>query len=123
MYKTLNPLIHRSGDKGTTGNSERGFTAIELMVVVGIVGILASIALPSYTDHTRKARRAAGGACALAMAQQMERFYTTALAYDADDSPTVFTCDADVNRFYRVDVDPDSVEARAFLLTALWKCG
>ena len=48
MYKTLNPLIHRSGDKGTTGNSERGFTSIELMVVVAIMAILAGLAAPSF---------------------------------------------------------------------------
>jgi type IV pilus assembly protein PilE len=37
---------------------ERGFTLIELMIVVAIVAILAAVALPSYQDHVRKSRRA-----------------------------------------------------------------
>lgn len=53
----------------------RGFTLIELMVVVAIVAILAAIAIPSYSRYTYRARRAEGQALLMHIANAQERYY------------------------------------------------
>lgn len=60
---------------------ERGFTLIELMVVVAVVGILASIAYPSYAEYVAKSRRATMTAVLMQGQQWMERFYTENFSY------------------------------------------
>ena len=61
--------------------ANRGFTLIELMITVAIVGILASIALPAYTDAVLKSRRAEGRTALLDLLQQQERYMTQRNTY------------------------------------------
>ncbi len=60
----------------------KGFTLIELMITVAVVGILAAVALPSYTSYVRRANRADARNTLLAAAQRMEQNYTLAGRYD-----------------------------------------
>ena len=62
----------------------RGFSLIELMVVVVIIGILASIALPSYNRYTFRARRADAQTILQNIATAQERYYSTYNKYTAD---------------------------------------
>ena len=59
-----------------------GFTLIELMIVVAIVGILATIAYPSYQDYVRRSDRAEARAAMLNMAQLQERNFSDRGAYE-----------------------------------------
>jgi len=59
----------------------RGFTLIELMFTVAIVGILSTVALPAYQDQIRKARRVDGESLLLDIAQEQERYHTNNYSY------------------------------------------
>ena len=59
----------------------KGFTLIELMIVVAIVGILAAIAVPAYQNYVRQARRAEAQSNLMAMQLAMERLRGASSTY------------------------------------------
>ncbi|MEN1927571.1 type IV pilin protein [Luteimonas sp. MJ250] len=67
-------------DKGKAMR-QRGFTLIELMIVVAVVAILAAIAYPAYNDSVRKSRRAQVKSDLVELAQRAERFHTSNNSY------------------------------------------
>lgn len=61
---------------------QKGFSLLELMIVVAIIGILAAIAIPSYQSYVQKARRADAQAALTEMAQAMEAAYARNFSYE-----------------------------------------
>ncbi|MFZ5521390.1 MAG: type IV pilin protein [Pseudomonadota bacterium] len=75
--------------RGASGR--RGFTLIELMIVVAIIGILAAVAYPAYTEHVQRSRRAQAQSALMEAAQYMQRFYAANSRYDEDLNGTDLT--------------------------------
>lgn len=70
---------------------QKGFTLIELMVVVAIVGILAAVAYPSYQGSIRKTNRSDAKDALLRLAAAQERFFFSNNGYTNDLSKLGFT--------------------------------
>lgn len=64
-------------------NKLKGFTLMELMIAVAIIGILVAVALPSYQDHVRRSNRVVAKAILHENSQFMEQFYTANNQYTA----------------------------------------
>lgn len=112
-----------------------GFTLIELMITVAIVGILASVALPSYQDSVKKSRRADAEGALVNFANAMERHFTETNTYcDSADAttgtdktgctgsnhdlgaPRIYTTPSETANFYTLtiyDVSPATYTLRA----------
>jgi type IV pilus assembly protein PilE len=69
----------------------RGFTLIELMIVIAIIGILAAIAYPSYVEYVERSRRNDAKAVLLEASQYMERIFTESRSYASAVLPTSLT--------------------------------
>lgn len=99
----------------------KGFSLIELLVVVAILGILAGISVPVYKGYTSKAKRADAKSALMENAQYMERYYTTHNTYndiltpDPPDLPQIET----QNSSY--DLSLASADATSFTLQAVPK--
>lgn len=59
-----------------SGAPRRGFTLIEMAIVLVVVALLATMAYPSYSAHVARSRRADGKQALLELAQRLERYYT-----------------------------------------------
>lgn len=98
-------------------SKQKGFNLIELVIVVAIIGILVSLAYPTYQDYLIRAGRSDGQAALLNMASYMESYYTEQNSYTGATSPTVLGISSTSNRgYYTLSVS--ALTATSYTLTA-----
>jgi type IV pilus assembly protein PilE len=85
-----------------TQSRTRGFTLIEMMIVVAVVGILAAIALPAYMEQIRKSRRATAEAHLMDIAARQQQFLLDKRRYATDLATLGVTTPTEVSDFYTV---------------------
>ncbi len=94
--------------------SNRGFTLIEIMIVIAIIGIVITIGYPSLTEYVKKGRRTEVAGLLSEQAQILERFYSKNNVY------TNATGLSTGNDFYTIT---PTLTDQTFLLTATRKAG
>jgi len=97
-------LCRPYGDPAASMGRNQGFTLIELMIVVAIVSILATLAYPSYMDHVRKGSRAKAQAFLLDLAQLQQSYLLVHREYAGNLGELGFAQNADGNLALGADV-------------------
>jgi type IV pilus assembly protein PilE len=106
---------------GQSQRAQRGFTLIEVMIVVAIVGILSAIAYPSYAEYVARGHRADARAGLLQAQQWLERAATATGVYPTA-LPGNLTWAADGTKRYTIGFAAGNTNS-AFTLVATRKAG
>jgi type IV pilus assembly protein PilE len=117
---------YRKRDRLKLGVSpSRGFTLIEIMIVVVIVGILVGIGYPSYRNQVIKGNRAAAQGYMLSLSGREEQLMLDSRAYKAAANNAALTgpagfipVPAEVSKFYNLKIEISNAAPPTYLITA-----
>lgn len=113
-------VIQLFRQQGAVGRGpEAGFTLIELMIAIVVVGILASVAYPSYVQYTIKAKRAAAQSFMLELASRQEQYMLDARGYAPNKAAFGAITPTDVAVNYTIDaIGNNTTVPPSFVVTA-----
>ena len=91
---------------------QKGFTLIELMIVVAIIGILAAIAIPQYAEYTNRARVSEGLQLAAGAKTAVSEFFSSQNAWPTDNDAAGIATKTDIkgNNVTSVNVNAGDIE-------------
>jgi type IV pilus assembly protein PilE len=99
---------------------KNGFSLIELMIAVGIVGILAAIAIPSYSAYVRRANRTDATRTLSLTAQALERCYSQSFTYAVATCPVAgVTPTTSAQGYYTVTINLVAGPPESYTLSAV----
>ncbi len=101
-----------------SGHAARGFTLIELMIVVAVIAVLAAIAYPSYQEQVRKSRRAQAKADLIELTQILERYRTVNNTYVGVDATGAYFDQSPRDRSPHYSIELSDESATEYTLTA-----
>ncbi|PJI95764.1 type IV pilus assembly protein PilE [Acidovorax sp. 69] len=96
----------------------KGFTLIELMITVAVIGILAAIAYPSYQDQVRKSRRAEAQSVLMNIGTRQQQMLLDTRSYAATAASLSVTVPPQVTAYYAVSVSAPASTPPTFTATA-----
>ena len=99
-------------------NKQKGFSLIEMLVVIAIMGLLAAIAVPIYSSYRIKSNRSAGKVALVNAAQQMERYFTENNTYSGATAGTTFSSTSE-NGLYQISFTQNEPTATTYTIQAV----
>ena len=90
-------------------NRNNGFTLVELLIVIAIIGVLLAIGVPSYKEHVNKGRRATAQTYMMEVANRQNQYLLDARNYAVGAGALTtlgLTVPTDVSTYYTITIDP-----------------
>ncbi len=96
----------------------RGFTLIEVMVIMVVLGILAAIAIPNYTEYVKRGNRSAAQAYLVNLASRQAQFYLDQRIYADTVAALNVTAPAEINNRYTIAIATNAGPPATYTITA-----